>query len=249
MHIFSSWKLAATVLPIVVLAVAAKIVVHAFKLEALELNALFSAVIGAAVFLIGFMISGTLSDFKESERLPSDLAASLYSIADESQSIQRKHGKRVVKQCNTVLNSIASSVLFWMRNKNDAAEILTNIDSLNEAFISLEPYTETTFLSRLKTEQNQVRRLVLRMQTIRETSFIGTAYAIAEVCSIFLIVGLIFAKGQPYGESLFFVGFITFILAYMIALITDLDNPFNYSNSIVGDEVSLKPLEQFRKRL
>jgi hypothetical protein len=35
------------------------------------------------VFIIGFLLSGTAADFKEAERLPGELSASLASIADE----------------------------------------------------------------------------------------------------------------------------------------------------------------------
>ncbi len=247
MRLFSNWRIAAKILPIVIFVIMAKSVVHLAGWERLELNALFSAVIGATVFLIGFMISGTLSDYKESERLPSDLAASLFSIADECATIKQKHGKKAITECSTALNNIAVDALDWMRNQTSVKELLRSIDKLNSEFVSLEPFTETTFISRLKSEQSQLRKIVLRMVTIRETSFIGSAYAVAEVSSLLLVTGLIFVSRQPFGESLFFIGFITFVLAYMIALITDLDNPYDYSNEIAGNEVSLKPIELFKQ--
>ena len=249
MRLFGRWRLAIKILPLVILAVGLKIIVHSLNIEVLSLSPLFSGVVGATVFLLGFMIAGTLSDYKESERLPSDLAASLYSIADECSMITTKKGKQASSACLKALDIFTSSLLSWLITKKNEDKLFANIEQLDSAFSSLEPHIQAIFLNRIKTEQNQVRRIVLRMRTIRETSFIKTGYAIAEISTFLLIVALIFIKDQPYFESLFFVGYITFILTYLIALITDLDNPFSYGQSSGIDEVSLKPLTQFLQRI
>ncbi|MDT5188609.1 MAG: hypothetical protein QOI28_860, partial [Mycobacterium sp.] len=49
----------------------------------LELSPLLTGVIAAEVFIVGFMLAGTTGDFKEAERLPGELAASLETVADE----------------------------------------------------------------------------------------------------------------------------------------------------------------------
>ncbi|MFA6889078.1 MAG: hypothetical protein WC254_06300, partial [Candidatus Woesearchaeota archaeon] len=54
---------------------------------------------------------------------------------------------------------------------------------------------------------------------------------------------LLLLKMDPFYESLFFIILISFMVLYMIFLITDLDNPFDYSETrIVGNEISLKPI-------
>jgi predicted membrane chloride channel (bestrophin family) len=79
---------------------------------------------------------------------------------------------------------------------------------------------------------------------------VETGYAIAEVTSVLLIVGFLFSKIDPFYESLFFVGLITFFLTYMLALIKDLDDPFGYGPQGGGaDEVSLVPLAELSARL
>jgi hypothetical protein len=45
--------------------------------EFLSLSSLFTAVVSANIFLIGFLISGVLVDYKESEKIPGDMAASI----------------------------------------------------------------------------------------------------------------------------------------------------------------------------
>lgn len=69
-HIPKAHRIFYRVLPLLVVLIIAKLVVHRFGVEVLSINSLFSGLIGANVFLMGFLLSGVLSDYKESERLP-----------------------------------------------------------------------------------------------------------------------------------------------------------------------------------
>ena len=122
--------------------------------------------------------------------------------------------------------------------------------SFNDDFLAFESQTQANFIVRLKQEQNSIRKMIKRIHTIRETSFLGTGYAIAEIITFFLVAGLIFIKMDPFYESVFFVSFVSFILIYMIYFIKDLDNPFGYSEEdSLDDEVSLKPILDSQKRI
>ena len=102
----------------------------------------------------------------------------------------------------------------------------------------------------MKQEQSAIRRILIRIHAIRETSFVSSGYAIAEAIAIILAIGLIFVKIDPFYEALFFVSAITFLQIYMILLIKDLDNPFEYFGGDSGpDEISLKPLEDLKLRI
>jgi ABC-type multidrug transport system fused ATPase/permease subunit len=103
--------------------------------------------------------------------------------------------------------------------------------------------------ARMKQEQHGLRRILLRIQTIRETSFISSGYVIAEVTTALLAIGLILADIQPFYESLFIVGLIIFLLTFLIMLIRDLDNPFGYYEESSAEDVSLNPLEDFLTRM
>jgi predicted membrane chloride channel (bestrophin family) len=80
---------------------------------------------------------------------------------------------------------------------------------------------------------------------------VPAGYAIAEIISIILCIGLVFIKMDALYESIFFTAFVSYILIYMVTLIRDLDDPFeHYAGEHGGDdEVSLKPLLDLQKRL
>jgi hypothetical protein len=74
---------------------------------------------------------------------------------------------------------------------------------------------------------------------------------IAEITSVVLVVALVFAKISGSRSELFMLGAVTFLLAYLILLIKDLDDPFDCDeNGKRGAvEVSLQPLEYLAERM
>jgi len=58
-------------------------------------------------------------------------------------------------------------------------------------------------------------------------------------------------KVDPWYESVFLVGVIAWFLSYLIMLISDLDNPFDYDEEgrPRGQEISLKPLDDLERRI
>jgi len=247
--ISSKWRLAIKVLPFVAAIIIFKFVTHYLGWEFLSLNALFTAIISANIFLIGFLISGVLVDYKESEKLPGDLAASLETMADECDILiqNRKEGGQ------KLLNHIAGFTGFlldWFYKKERTVNLLDKLSGFNKYFLELESQTQANFIVRLKQEQNLIRKIIFRIHAIRETSFIGSWYAIAEIITAILCIGMIFLKIDPFYESIFFVSFVSFILIYMVYFIKDLDNPFGYAvEDHLVEEVSLKPLADLRDKL
>lgn len=244
------WRLVPKVLPLVGVAAAAKAVIDVTGAEGLDVNPLFTGLVAANVFLLGFLLAGTLADYKESERLPGELAASLQSLADECQILYQDKQAPVARECVDHLAVLAETLQAWFNGRVQTDAALDEIDALNRFFLAFEPLTQPNFIVRMKQEQALIRRMVIRIATIRDTSFVGAGYVIAYITSVLLVGALLFVEITPFVAALFFVCAITFLLAYMIVLIQDLDDPFEYGNGEVGAaEVSLRPLEQVIKRL
>lgn len=248
--IHTRWRLALKTVPFVMGIILTKSVIHYFGYEFLTLNSLFTAIISANIFLIGFLISGVLVDYKESEKLPGDLSASLETMADEGLIIFKNKKSREAKDYLFKLLQLNESLIDWFFKKERTNHLMDKLQSLNDDFLAFENQTQANFIVRLKQEQSSIRRMIKRIHTIRETSFLGTGYAIAEIITFILVVGLIFIKMDPFYESVFFISFVSFILIYMIYFIKDLDNPFGYSEQDnLVEEVSLKPVLDCQKRL
>lgn len=148
------------------------------------------------------------------------------------------------------LSQFNKSLIDWFYKKEKTNEIMDKLRSFNDDFLAFESQTQANFIVRLKQEQNLTRKIIKRIDTIRDTSFLGTGYVVAEIMTFLLVLGLIFIKMDPFYESAFFVFIVSFILIYMNYFIKDLDNPFGYNeDDSLDDEVSLKPILYSQKRI
>lgn len=245
----SKWKLALKTLPFVAVVLVLKMLAHRYGYELLSLSSLFTAIVSANIFLIGFLISGTLVDYKESEKIPSDLASSIQTLADEGFILWKAGKKKVATPYLKKLLAFNQAVIDWFYKKESNETVMERLFAFNDDFLAFEKETQANFIVRLKQEQNQLRKTLSRAKVIRETSFLGTGYAVAEIITFILVLALIFIQMDSFYEGLFFAAFISFMLIYMIFFIKDLDNPFGYNATGAAEEVSLKPLLDGKKRL
>lgn len=237
------------VVPFVGVVVALKFGAHLAGWELLSLNPLFSGIVAANVFLMGFLISGVLADYKESEKLPGELAASIETIVDEVLIIYKNKKAQSAVQCLDYIAELTVAMRDWFHKKHRTRDIQKMIHGFNDFFLAFEPLTQANFIVRMKQEQSALRRMVTRIDAIRDTSFVTSAYTIAEATTILVTIGLVLAKIEPFFESIFFCIVISFLLIYLLALIKRLDNPFGYYEAESSENVSLKPLEDLIEEL
>jgi hypothetical protein len=226
-----------------------KFVAHQLNAEVITVNPLFTGIIAANVFLMGFWLSGVLSDYKESERMPAELGACLENMAQEIIGMRVSKPEAVVGPCLVAIAELGHDIHNWFYKKLDTETPLAKVNGLTTDFAMLEPWTQATFIARLKAEQSALRRTLIRIEVIRETDFVAAGYALAYIITGLLCVGLVLAKLDPFHESLIFTGVIAYLLIFLLLLIRDLDNPFGYYDRLSGADVSLYPIENSIKRL
>jgi hypothetical protein len=246
--IWQKWSIAFKIMPLVILVAILKYLSHKFGFEIMELNALFTSLVAGTIFLLGFLISGVLSDFKESEKLPSELAASILTLLDDSYTIFKGKNSETASKFIEYQKSFTNFLMDWFYKKERTTFILKKISMMNDFIIELDKEgVQANYIIKLKNEQNNLRKMILRIDTIRGTEFIGSAYAIVEAMGFLTGIGLIVIKIEPFYASLFITLLVTFLISYMFFLIKDLDNPFDYSvNGETGTEISLKPIHDLK---
>ncbi len=240
-QLYIKWKILLQVIPIIAFILLIKTLFHHYGLEMMELNALFTSLVGATIFLIGFLISGVLSDYKESEKIPGEITTSLKNILDDSLTLKHHYSEETFKQFISFQKKLVNDIKSWLYKEIETSELLTQFDVLNSIIIQLDKEgVQANFLIRIKNEISTVRKNLLRIEAIRETNFISSAYAIVESMAFVISAGLIFIKIEPFFAALFFTVLVTFLIIYMIILIKDLDDPFDYqANGESGTEISL----------
>jgi len=249
--IWQKWSIAFKIMPMVFLVAALKFGSHKLGFEIMELNALFTSLVAGTIFLIGFLISGVLSDYKESEKIPSEIAASIKTIFDDTYTIFKTKNSETALQFIEFQKSFIISFSDWLYKKERTQSILKKISLMNDFFVEFDKEgVQANYIIKLKNEQNSLRKMILRIDTIRDTNFVGSAYAILEAMGFLVAFGLIVIKIEPFYASLFLTLLITFLISYMFLLIKDLDNPFDYTiHGESGTEISLKPIHDLESTL
>ena len=229
----------------------AKVIANAISAEPIELNPVYTGLVAGNIFLLGFLLSGVLSDFKEAEKLPVELTASLESIADEFLVVKKLGATGQGDAGLRHLSATVDSVLGWLYGTITLAPVLTHVTALDNIFATLDKHTQATYVNRIKVEQSAVRRMILRINAIRGTSFVAAGFTVAALTSLLLIVLLVFIDVGPIGTDTILICTLTFLLIYVLLLVRDLDNPFEYAVGEIGGsaEVSLEPLVGLQARL
>lgn len=226
-----------------------KILVHRMHWELLAPNPLFPALVASEVFLLGFLLNGVLLDYKESEKIPGELAAALECLAREARSVRELHPEAEVKGALALLVGFSEDLLDWMKEAGLVTTLLNHLDELQLAIERLGVWNAAPLQARLLLELANIRRVVVRIEVIRETTFVPSVYGMAFIGTGLLTGGLVLTDIEPFGESLFFIGVISFLLIKLLLLIADLDNPFAAGRAMSVENVSLLPVALTVERL
>ncbi len=244
-----NWVLFLQALLLVGIVVGSKLAVHSFGLELLSLNNLFSGIIAGNVFLMGFLLSGVLSDYKEAERIPGEMANALATLYEECVYIATAKNNQAAQQGVDIVAGLVDQTGRWFHRRIRTRELLDLTRRCNILLSDLEPTVPANHVVRLKSELTGLRRLIVRTDTIRDTSFISSGYLIASSVTGLLCIGLILSKIEPFTESLFFVGVISFLMIFLLLLIRDLDDPFAFEERSSAENVSLYPIERLQQQI
>ena len=132
------WSIAIKIIPLALLVTSLKFIAHSFGWEVMELNALFTSLVAGTIFLIGFLISGVLSDYKESEKIPSELAASMRTLFDDTYTIFKTKNSQAAEQFADYQKSFVQSLMLWFLKKERTKNMLEKISRMNDFFVEFE---------------------------------------------------------------------------------------------------------------
>jgi hypothetical protein len=246
------WRLMLWTFPITAVVVFLKIgIVQWLHFDGLVDFSEIGLVITGGIFLIGFMLAGTLSDYKESERIPSEIACTIESIDD---TVTLAHGfspdfdlaaqKRQIYEVTDV-------IIEYFAHRNTEEEVYGKIEELTSVALVVEKTRMGSTTSWVKREQANLRKLFSRATVIKRTHFISTGYAFLEVLTIVIIGLLLITRFENMIISIVLVSFITQIFVYMVSLIKDIDHPFEYpaDGKVRAADIDLFPLIEYGQRM
>ena len=222
----------------------------------IEFNSDLNVIFTALVFIMGFILAGTIVDFKEAERLPGEIACQLEIMEDwfveASVMAERTPGYPAhAPNRRELLESVRASThdaLAWLRsNAKRSEDIFPAVKRLDEQIKRMESAGLDKITVRMLGDINQLRRGVTRAYTISRTEFMGPAYALFEFFIAFIFLLLLACSFKTPVVAGVVTSFMGLTYWYLYRLIRDIDNPFDFGKG--HTEVSLQPLERYAIRI
>jgi hypothetical protein len=144
---------------IVVLLSVLKAAVHWYGLEFLTLNTLLTSGIAGAIFILGFLLSGVLADYKEAERIPTEIRVALEAIHGDVTSFAAANSKVDIQACRVIFVDIVHRLRDGLDHSNGHSNlrpVLAEVDGLSEIFVGLEQLSfPANYLERRRARQRQ----------------------------------------------------------------------------------------------
>jgi hypothetical protein len=243
------WGILFKVLPWTGLFCIFKLGMHWLKWEPWAFDALTGALFSAATFVIALILSGTLSDYRACEGMPAQIANALETISDTDRVISIAHPDYDPQPLQQSLINLSQSILDWLTADREFMIVDEAIDRLTPLLAKILVLDHCSGLvTHIHAEQAKIRSLTRQMRGNRDTDFLGAAYVLLWLFLGGSIVALILIHAEQFSENLTVSTFMFTLFVYLLFLIEDLDNPFEYNGKSSVD-VGLSPLEQVCTKL
>jgi hypothetical protein len=222
----TKWGLIIKALIIVLPLVALKAVFHFLNFEVVAVGPVITALVAGVFFVIAIILSGVLADFKESEKMPGELTASIEALYKDTMLVGTKEA--AANMLEHVRDLIHTIILNFKRKGSwRLTEVNNVIDQIDEDIRSFaEKGTPMALILKLRNELGNIKRISNRVEVIKEVPFLPAGHAIAEFATGSALLVMLLLKLDPYYEGLLLIGVISLILISVVLLIRDMDNPF-----------------------
>ena len=224
-----------------------KILINLFSLEFIQMNDLFSILVGSNIFLLSFLLTGVLTDFKEAEKIPPDLATKIHSLYLEINAIKSYNPEANLERTQISILSLSKYLLNWLKGFSSTDKLIETFNSThNDVVQACKNYNGdvSSLRGRLMGLMNGILEDVNRVRVFRETDFAPFVAWMANFVSYTILIGLVFVKSNDLINSLFYLFIISFFILLLLKIIRDIDNPFGVSNPKSIENVALFPLEK-----
>lgn len=224
-----------------------KYAMHYFGVEFIEQTSLHNSVVSSAIFVLGFVLSATIADYKESERIPAEFASNIEDMYNDAKETHKNYPKFDLDRFRKSLIDILGVFREGTRVNRKGAR--KEIAELQISFAEMEQAgVPPNFVVKLKSQQTQLMRNLFRVNYIQRIRFIPSAFFLIKTIAI-LVIGLLMCTNiDPFYGGLFIVGAITFIMVYMLILIHHVSVPFQGKGE-TRDDVSLFLLQETKHYL
>jgi hypothetical protein len=247
----SKYHLLFSVLPVVIIVGAFKVGAHLLNWEVIpkEMTSFFPSILTGIIFILGFLLAGVVTDYKESEKIPNEIGASLFAMWQEAEYLKSVSNS---KSAEAIMDKIKRFIPllkydFFILQNDKVSKLL---DSLSADIIELgKEGAAPNYVMRMKTEVASLKKTINRITVIRNTDFIPSVFISIQAIAIVFLTVYCLLNVEPWWGGLILVNIFTFVIFSILFLIKDMEDPFGYdgSDELKSDEISLEVLDNLQK--
>lgn len=244
----SYYRIFIITLVVTAILIALKYGLHQLGWEVIVLGSLHGSVISGVIFVIGFLLSTTIADYKEAERIPAEIASTIENMHEDAVSIHANYPKFDLKTYQTQLEKVVKTFAGDLRNsKSHKATI--ELHTLSRLSADMESAgVPANFIVKLKQQQAALVRHLFRVNYIQQITFIPSATILAWSIVVLSLGLLMFTEIEPFVGGMIITAAITFIMVYVLQLIQVIKTPF-HNEGKTKDDVSLFLLDRTLEHL
>jgi len=252
MEFAKRFRLFLNVAAIVVPLILAKGAIHLFHLEFLALDTLFSSVVAGTIFIIGFLLTALLPDYKEAERVPADIRTALEAIHDDIVSFSRQTAQVDIGHARDLILDTVDALDRGLGTEGGHTHLeaaISQSDKLGSYISGLEQAGMShNFVVRIRSELDSLRRNLYRVYYIQKIEFVPSVHVLIQtlVCAVLFLLLFLKTDGS-YGSAMIF-GFVSYLFVYALHLIAVFEQPFR-QGAHTADKVSLFLLHEFADKI
>src|SRR5687768_13991407 len=157
---------------------------------------LLSAVVSGGIFVAALVVAGTLSDYKESERVPAEIVASLHSIQTDARMFKLEKPAFDLEGLEIRLRRVVQTFMSDLESPG-SRDCIDAVNAISESFAEMDRLEViATYISRLRGEQAAIRKSVLRTYHIQETDFVPSAFTLVWTIVLLAVALLTFTVSE-----------------------------------------------------
>jgi len=203
------------------------------------------SVITGVTLILGFMLGGVLTDYKESEKLPASVAVALAGFRSTAHSglLAKDLDVSII---NARISKVANAIAGWFVGTNSEDEMWNALLDFPVLIVDLEKAGMAShYVGRLMVLNGELNGVLNRISVIRNTSFVQSGYVLMSLLVLVLQGTMAIVSFPSSIMSWIAPSVLSLAYAYLWLLVRDLDNPFGHSENEgkgSGADVDITPL-------
>ena len=203
------------------------------------------SVITGVTLILGFMLGGVLTDYKESEKLPASVAVALAGFRSTAHSglLAKDLDVSII---NARISKVANAIAGWFVGTNSEDEMWNALLDFPVLIVDLEKAGMAShYVGRLMVLNGELNGVLNRISVIRNTSFVQSGYVLMSLLVLVLQGTMAIVSFPSSIMSWIAPSVLSLAYAYLWLLVRDLDNPFGHSENHgkgSGADVDITPL-------